>query len=81
VIPAAGRQVLGDLAASAAREWLVADGLGGFAMGTAGGLEARRYHGLLCVAAGSPGRRMMGLVALDPVLVRGDARVPLATHE
>ena len=81
VTPAAGRQVLGDLAASAAREWLVADGLGGFAMGTAGGLEARRYHGLLCVSAGSPGRRMMGLVALDPVLVRGDARVPLATHE
>jgi predicted glycogen debranching enzyme len=81
MIPAAGRQVLGDLAASAAREWLVADGLGGFAMGTAGGLEARRYHGLLCVAAGAPGRRMMGLVALDPVLVRGDARVALATHE
>lgn len=81
MIPAVGRQVLGDLAASAAREWLVADGLGGFAMGTAGGLEARRYHGLLCVSAGSPGRRMMGLVALDPVLVIGDARVQLATHE
>ncbi|HTI34257.1 MAG TPA: amylo-alpha-1,6-glucosidase [Miltoncostaea sp.] len=76
-----GRQVLGDAAAAAAREWLVTDGLGGYAMGTAGGLETRRYHGLLAVATDSPGRRMMGLVALDATLVRGDARIPLATHE
>ncbi len=78
---ALGRQVLGDLEAGSSREWLVADGLGGYAMGTAGGLETRRYHGLLVVATDSPGRRMLGLVSLDPVLVRGDARIPLATHE
>jgi predicted glycogen debranching enzyme len=76
-----GRQVLGDLAAASSREWLVADGLGGYAMGTAGGLETRRYHGLLCVAASPPAGRMMAVVALDSVLVRGDARIRLATHE
>ncbi|MET7394319.1 amylo-alpha-1,6-glucosidase [Dactylosporangium sp. NPDC005572] len=45
-----GRQVCGDLGAAAAREWLVTDGLGGYAMGTVAGLRTRRYHGLLVVA-------------------------------
>ena len=64
-----------------AREWLVSDGLGGYAMGTVAGLRTRRYHGLLAVAAGGPSARMLGLAALDPVLVVGDARYRLATHE
>jgi predicted glycogen debranching enzyme len=76
-----GRQVLGDLDAASTREWLVPDGLGGFAMGTVGGLRTRRYHGLLVVATEPPGGRMLGLAALDPVLVLGDARVRLAAHE
>ncbi|HLJ03465.1 MAG TPA: amylo-alpha-1,6-glucosidase [Solirubrobacteraceae bacterium] len=76
-----GRQLCGDLDASCAREWLVADGTGGFAMGTVGGLRTRRYHGLLVVAAQPPTGRMLGLAALDPVLVVGDMRVRLAVHE
>jgi predicted glycogen debranching enzyme len=76
-----GRQLCGDLDAAATREWLVTDGLGGFAMGTVGGLRTRRYHGLLVVATEPPGRRMLGLAALDPVLVVGDAHVRLAVHE
>ncbi len=84
-----GRQVCGSLAESAAREWLVADGLGGYAMGTVAGLRTRRYHGLLMVAgsaANSNGdagvsKRMLGLAALDPTLVVGDTRIRLATDE
>ena len=76
-----GRQLCGDLDAASAREWLVADGLGGFAMGTVSGLRTRRYHGLLVVATRPPGGRMLGLAALDPVLVIGDRRVRLAVHE
>ena len=76
-----GRQLCGDLAAASAREWLVADGCGGFAMGTVGGLRTRRYHGLLVVATRPPGARMLGLAALDPVLAIGDARIRLAVHE
>ena len=76
-----GRQVCGDLDAAAAREWLVPDGIGGFAMGTVGGLRTRRYHGLQVVATEPPGGRMLGLAALDPVLVFGDARIRLAVHE
>ena len=76
-----GRQVLGDLVASTAREWLVTDGLGGYAMGTVAGLRTRRYHGLLVVARDRPGERRVGLVALDAVLVVGDQRIRLATDE
>jgi predicted glycogen debranching enzyme len=76
-----GQQVCGDLDAACAREWLVTDGVGGFAMGTVGGLRTRRYHGLLVVATDPPGRRMLALAALDPVLVVGDARIRLALHE
>ena len=32
---------------AASREWLEADGLGGFASGTATGIRTRRYHALL----------------------------------
>lgn len=76
-----GRQTCGDLDAAATKEWLVADGLGGFAMGTVAGLRTRRYHGLLIVATDPPGGRRLGLAALDPVLVIGERRVRLGVHE
>lgn len=76
-----GPQTCGSLDEAAAREWLVADGVGGYAMGTVAGLRTRRYHGLLVVAVDGPANRMLGLAALDPVLVLGDARVRLATDE
>ena len=76
-----GPGVCGNLEESSTREWLVADGLGGYAMGTVSGLRTRRYHGLLAVAVDGPGARMMALVALDPVLVVGDTHFRLATDE
>jgi predicted glycogen debranching enzyme len=76
-----GPETCGALEEASSREWLVADGLGGFAMGTASLLRTRRYHGLLVPAIGGPSARMLGLVALDPVLVLGDALARLATDE
>ena len=76
-----GTQVCGSLEAAASREWLVTDGLGGFAMGTVAGLRTRRYHGLLVVATAPPIGRRLGLAALDPVLVFDDHSVELATRE
>jgi predicted glycogen debranching enzyme len=76
-----GRQVCGALDQGSSREWLVTDGLGGFAMGTVAGLRTRRYHGLLVSAANPPISRHLGLAALDPVLVIGDRRIELATHQ
>ena len=45
-----GREICGDLAAVERREWLVTNGLGGYASGTVAGLLTRRYHGLLVAA-------------------------------
>ncbi len=76
-----GPQVCGSLEESSKREWLLSDGLGGYAMGTVAGLRTRRYHGLLVVAVDGPANRMLGLVALEPVLVVGDAPIRLGTDE
>ncbi len=76
-----GPEVCGSLEAGGRREWIVTDGLGGFAMGTVSGMRTRRYHALLMVATRPPLGRMLGLAALDPVLVIGDRRVRLAVHE
>jgi len=40
-------------------EWLEADGLGGFASGTASGIRTRRYHALLLAATTPPTGRMV----------------------
>ena len=77
-----GPGLCATLPAGAEREWLVTDGLGGFAMGTAAGLRTRRYHGLLVVAPQSPARRMVALASLDPVLeLESGHQIRLATHE
>ncbi|MBV9009653.1 MAG: glycogen debranching enzyme N-terminal domain-containing protein [Verrucomicrobia bacterium] len=41
------------------REWLVTNGLGGFASGTISGAITRRYHGLLIAALPAPNGRMV----------------------
>lgn len=46
-------------------EWLEADGLGGFASGTVGGVRTRRYHGLLTTATNPPTGRMMLVNGFD----------------
>ncbi|MEH1016610.1 amylo-alpha-1,6-glucosidase [Micromonospora sp. CPCC 206060] len=77
-----GSQVCGDETAGAAREWLVTDGRGGYAMGTVNGLRTRRYHGLLVVAGETPAVRRVGLVGLDPaVVLPSGAQVRLGAHE
>ena len=42
------------------REWLLTNGLGGYASGTVAGVATRRYHGLLIAALPEPhGRTVM----------------------
>jgi predicted glycogen debranching enzyme len=43
------------------REWLVTNGLGGYASGTVCGVPTRRFHGLLVAALPAPHGRMMML--------------------
>ena len=77
-----GSRTCGSLDEGTSREWLVTDGLGGYAMGTVAGLRTRRYHALLVVAGATPATRRVALASLDPVLeLPSGARVRLATHE
>jgi predicted glycogen debranching enzyme len=47
------------------KEWLEADGLGGYASGTAAGIRTRRYHGLLLTATTPPTGRMLLVNGLE----------------
>lgn len=61
-------------------EWLLADGLGGYSMGTAIGAGTRRYHGLLVQALRPPAGRVNALPAVVVGLTLPDGRrVELST--
>jgi hypothetical protein len=57
------------IARDSTQEWLVSNGLGGYASGTLHGIPTRRYHGLLVTALPNPAGRVMMLNSL-PVQVR-----------
>ncbi len=47
------------------REWLVTNGLGGYAAGTLAGINTRRYHGLLVAADPAPNARWVLAAGAD----------------
>jgi len=63
------------------REWLVTNGLGGYAAGTVGGPATRRYHGLLVAAAPPPNARWVMVAGAQVLATVGDERHWLTTHE
>ncbi|MCC6729098.1 MAG: glycogen debranching enzyme family protein [Chthonomonadales bacterium] len=76
-----GADALQDYAVSSNREWLVTNGLGGYALSTLAGVSTRRYDGLLVAVVGPPGMRRVGLSRLEAEAIRGDQGVPLATNQ
>jgi predicted glycogen debranching enzyme len=76
-----GREVCGDLAAGLRREWLVTNGLGGYASGTLAGPNTRRYHGLLVAALAPPVERTVLVGAAVEWATYGGARYPLFAFE
>jgi predicted glycogen debranching enzyme len=61
-------------------EWLEADGLGGFASGTASGVRTRRYHGLLLTATRPPVGRMMLVNGFDAWVTRPASRFAISSQ-
>ncbi len=59
------RAETGDFALACEREWLVTNGLGGFASGTVAGALTRRYHGLLVAALAPPVQRTVLVAKLE----------------
>ena len=75
-----GREICGNLAAAESREWLVTNGIGGFASGTIATGITRRYHGLLIAALQPPLGRNQLVAALDETVRYGGTTYALATH-
>lgn len=76
-----GRSICGELEQALAHEWLVTNGIGGFAAGTICGTNTRRYHGLLVAALAPPGARTLLVAALDMSVIHDAIEYRLATHE
>jgi predicted glycogen debranching enzyme len=56
------------------QEWLLTNGLGGFASSTVVGMNSRRYHGLLCAAMHPPVGRVMAVNRIaESLILDGDA--------
>jgi predicted glycogen debranching enzyme len=60
-----GRDITTDREAGTRREWLVTNGIGGFAAGTVAGPLTRRYHGLLMAALDPPLGRTLMVASLE----------------
>jgi predicted glycogen debranching enzyme len=75
------REALSQLESAIRKEWLVTNGLGGYASSTVLGVNTRKYHGLLVGAFHPPGDRRVCLAKLDEELEVGAGVYPLGANE
>jgi predicted glycogen debranching enzyme len=75
------REALSQLESALRKEWLVTNGLGGYASSTVLGVNTRKYHGLLVGAFHPPGDRIVCLTKLDDELEVGKNVFPLGANE
>src|SRR5512146_657734 len=75
-------EAFGALDAALAREWLVANGIGGYAMGTLAGATTRCYHGYLIAAPRATQERVALVTKLDEWVSLSDGeQIALGTNE
>ncbi|HLO47582.1 MAG TPA: amylo-alpha-1,6-glucosidase [Kamptonema sp.] len=80
MVIAFGREICGNLESAESREWLVTNGIGGYASGAIANLLTRRYHGLLVAALKPPLGRTLMLTKLDETAVYNNCTYPLYTN-
>jgi predicted glycogen debranching enzyme len=69
-----------DFASAIKKEWLITNGIGGYASSTVSGANSRRYHGLLVAATHPPVGRLVMLSKLEDALLVDGERFELATN-
>ncbi len=75
------REICIDLDRALDKEWLIANGLGGYASSTITGANTRRYHGLLVAALRPPVERTVLLAKIDEEVQAGDRTYYLGTNQ
>ncbi len=76
-----GREITGDFDSAARREWLVTNGLGGWASGTVAGANTRRYHGVFVPALQPPLGRTVLVSKLNEVVTVDGRPFALSSNE
>ena len=69
-----------DIENGLTKEWLITNGLGGFASSTIIGANTRKYHGLLIAPLTPPARRHLILSKVDESIQIGDIKYNLYTN-
>lgn len=64
---------------AAEKEWLLANGVGGFASSTIIGANARRYHGLLIASVRPPVERRLMVCKIEETLIAGGQEADLSS--
>ncbi|MBV6517650.1 MAG: glycogen debranching protein [Candidatus Brocadia sp.] len=75
-----GKEISQQTAASLEKEWLITNGIGGYASSTILGANTRRYHGLLMAATRPPLGRTLLLSKLEEFLCLEGEESPLSTN-
>jgi predicted glycogen debranching enzyme len=75
-----GREICSNPTIAASREWLVTNGIGGYASGNVSGALTRRYHGLLFAALQPPLGRTLLLTKLDETVLYDNTPYDLYTN-
>lgn len=76
-----GRGVCGNFERAVESEWLVTNGMGGYASGTVGDMNTRRYHGLLMAALSPPVGRTLLVAKIDATVRYGGKTYHLSCNE
>lgn len=75
------REMLSKIENAREKEWIISNGLGGYASSTVLGVNTRKYHGILVAAFHPPRDRMLCLAKLDEELIIGNNFYPLFSNE
>lgn len=63
------------------KEWLVTNGIGGYASGSISGANTRRYHGLLVASFNPPTDRKVIVSKVEETIISGDLTIPLSANQ
>ena len=74
-------KALSNFEDSLQKEWIVTNGLGGYASSTVLGINTRKYHGVLVAAFNPPRKRRVCVAKLDEELRIGNAFYPVFANE